>query len=116
MTNLLFVYGTLKGTKRPGLKYKNEAIINGCMYHLGWYPGVKTEGKGVVHGEVFEVIDNDAWRHLDAYEGVSAGLYKRIEVETLEGEKVQVYEYNGHVREESLVANGVWKPENDTIQ
>lgn len=104
---LLFVYGTLMGSKRPGIKYVSEAIINGTIYDLGAYPGVKTEGIGTVHGELYEVKEY-AWKGLDAYEGCPH-LYKRVVTETIDGIRCYVYHFNGLVREERLIEDGIWK-------
>ena len=84
----IFVYGTLKrGCKNhhhlAGQSYIGEArTARGFrLYHLGDYPGMvadPTDHEGVT-GEVWEV-DAAMLAHLDDFEGVSEGLYRRDQV------------------------------------
>ena len=81
----IFVYGTLKrGCKNhrnlAGQTYAGEArtVPGFRLYSLGDYPGMAadpTDFEGVT-GEVWEV-DDDMLVQLDAFEGVSEGLYRR---------------------------------------
>lgn len=71
----LFVYGTL----RPALAYGESlhlitglnligaATVPGQLYDLGEYPGL-TNGKGLVHGDVLEIVNFDRLAAIDAYE------------------------------------------------
>lgn len=87
----LFVYGTLKrGCKNhrhlAGQTFVGEArsVPGYRLYDLGDYPGViaaPTDMAGVT-GEVWSV-DDAALAHLDEFEGVSEGLYRRERIRLL---------------------------------
>jgi gamma-glutamylcyclotransferase (GGCT)/AIG2-like uncharacterized protein YtfP len=122
------VYGTLRKGERADLArqankfdvtYLCKDRINGKLYHLGAYPGVKTESKSFdpklpcVTVEVFHIRDESIIAILDAYEGYNSdnpehGLYNRIEVESEDGRIVWVYIYNGPVTPDQLIESGDW--------
>lgn len=83
----VFVYGTL-GT---GVK---DDMIQGDLYDLGAFPAAinVNSSNNTLWGEVIEVPEYYL-QHLDVYEGVSAGLYRRIRTTTLRGVEAWVYEY-----------------------
>lgn len=117
--DLVFVYGTLKRgqtadlSKNHNTEFVAEDAINGFIYDLGWYPGVKAtsgpfdRGMPAVHGEVFRINDAMVGLALDAYEGYP-GLYTRIETETAGGRKVWVYVYNHEVAADHAIPSGAW--------
>ncbi|HSI07642.1 MAG: gamma-glutamylcyclotransferase [Rariglobus sp.] len=81
----LFVYGTLKrGCKNhhhiAGQTYVGDArsIAGYRLYNLGDYPGMVTDATDTagVTGEIWSV-DDAAIAHLDDFEGVDEGLYRR---------------------------------------
>lgn len=83
MTNLLFVYGTLKkGKGNSGfLKdafFLNTAKIKGVtMYNLGAFPAVVENGEYTVSGEVYK-IDTKILKHVDALEGHPSFYTRKI--------------------------------------
>ncbi|MFM8336378.1 MAG: gamma-glutamylcyclotransferase [Opitutaceae bacterium] len=88
MSTLLFVYGTLKRgccnhAHLSGQQFVGDArTVPGHRLHdMGGYPGLITaaEEPGSVEGEVWSV-DPKALTHLDAFEGVAEGLYRRAPV------------------------------------
>ena len=88
MKTLLFVYGTLKRGCRNhanlvGQRFVGEArTVPGHRLHdMGGYPGLITaaEEPGGVEGEIW-LVDAQALAHLDAFEGVAEGLYRRAPV------------------------------------
>lgn len=111
----IFVYGTLRPGKPAERKMTAKsrhigiAEINARMYNCGWYPGIKLsdDPTEMVHGDVFEVIDDTIGPELDAYEGYPH-LYGRKKVALLDGRKAWVYEYNHPVDETSRVESGIW--------
>jgi gamma-glutamylcyclotransferase (GGCT)/AIG2-like uncharacterized protein YtfP len=135
--DFIFVYGTLRRGERAdlskqshnfGVKFCSIDRINGRMYHLGAYPGVKpltppeiaqTSG-GEFHdklptisGEVFLVLNASVVAIMDAYEGYDSdeparGLYDRHEVEAESGKTVWVYTYNPMVTADQLIESGDW--------
>ena len=87
MSELLFVYGTLKrGYCRSYVlqdaKYLGEVSTqaNYALYDLGDYPGIVHEqGAGMIKGELYQVC-GAMWSQLDEVEGVEIGLFHRDEV------------------------------------
>jgi gamma-glutamylcyclotransferase (GGCT)/AIG2-like uncharacterized protein YtfP len=128
--DFIFVYGTLRHGERADLtkqahffnikiKDMGKDAINGEMFHIGCYPGIKlTSGefdpkKPMVIGEVYLIRDASIVAILDAYEGYDAddpsrGLYDKIQTETANGRTVWVYTYNPPVRREQLIESGDW--------
>eukprot|EP00007_Cunea_sp_BSH-02190019_P007662 CAMPEP_0174237604 /NCGR_PEP_ID=MMETSP0417-20130205/8701_1 /TAXON_ID=242541 /ORGANISM="Mayorella sp, Strain BSH-02190019" /LENGTH=113 /DNA_ID=CAMNT_0015316379 /DNA_START=55 /DNA_END=393 /DNA_ORIENTATION=+ len=84
MRDRLFVYGTLKRGQESPLRemmsrlatFVSEATINGKLYKVSYYPGLflSASAENVVHGEVFEVHDDELLHELDLYEGIDAAL------------------------------------------
>jgi gamma-glutamylcyclotransferase (GGCT)/AIG2-like uncharacterized protein YtfP len=126
--DLVFVYGTLRRGERAsltkefyqyGVTFVGEDIINGKMYHLGGFPGIKVtniqfnDSDPRIHGEVFLIRDQSIIAVLDAYENYDEesplnGMYDRVEVETFKGRPVWVYVYNGPVLEAQRIQSGDW--------
>lgn len=130
----IFVYGTLRRGERADLAkqarnfsvdYMGTDRINGRLYHLGSFPGVKIIGSDLpftdemetVTGEVFRVRDVSIGAMLDAYEGYVPpedrkpeypGLYDRRQVQSDKGRTVWVYTYNHPVIEEQRIESGDW--------
>ena len=85
----VFVYGTLRmGQERdinrlqPAPVFIGEGQINGTLYELGTYPGIRLGGQDWVQGEVYQ-INPELERQLDEIEEVwpqQTGEYARCEV------------------------------------
>lgn len=117
--DLLFVYGTLRIGEHASLqdslmaKYIGEDKINGLLYNLGYYPGLKTVpghfnlGEPFVTGDVFRLLDQSIIEILDHYENYPH-LYNRVETETAAGLHVWVYTYNHDVSPDQLIKSGDW--------
>lgn len=132
--NFLFVYGTLRrgeaadlsqGRAAYGAKFIEKDRINGEIYNLGWYPGVKLlpslppsslfDSSGpTVTGDVFRITDESITPILDAYEGFPS-LYNRHKVETENGFIAWVYTYNGVPTPDRLIPAGDWQMRNSSI-
>lgn len=134
----IFVYGTLRRGERAdlskqarnfGVDYVGLDKINGQLYHLGGFPGVKTIDEGepfiwdkalpCVVGEVFRIRDLSIAAMLDAYESYRAddptgGLYNRCQVGTEKDRKVWVYTYNHPVIDDQRIESGDWCKNRDT--
>ena len=128
--DFVFVYGTLRKGERAheimtkmlegAVTFVAEDIINGRLYHIGAYPGIKTEPCSYdkrgpkVYGEVYLIRGPSVTPILDGYEGYiedfpEKGLYNRIQTETRKGREVWVYTYNPPVRDEQFIETGDWK-------
>jgi gamma-glutamylcyclotransferase (GGCT)/AIG2-like uncharacterized protein YtfP len=126
--DLLFVYGTLRLGEAADLSKKEfgngishatfvkEDRINGNLYDLGWFPGVKrTFGEvpfeaelPTVVGDVFRLDSDTIADQLDGYEGFP-NLYGRSQVQTESGLIVWVYTYNGAAHPDRAIPSGDWK-------
>lgn len=129
---MLFVYGTLRPGERASLTSSRLSfdvellggdMVNGKLYHLGGYPGVKLvsaplsvfdKNLDTVKGEAF-LLKNDAIHSvLDAYESYrpddpEGGLYNRVRLHSICGRVLWVYVYNHPVLEEQRILSGDWK-------
>ena len=99
MTNILYVYGTL----RPG--EPGTVQVPGKLYDLGWYPGLILGGDETVTCEKVNVKDFQA---VDHYEGFNPddtveSLYIRKKYE--DG---WIYEYNQEFNPNKLIECGDW--------
>jgi len=101
----LFAYGTLMRKMSAhaliaGLvRFIDTGTITGLLYDLGEYPAA-VEGQGIIHGELYEVIDPRLWDELDRYEGCNSDepeetLYRRktVSVKTTADESVEAMTY-----------------------
>jgi gamma-glutamylcyclotransferase (GGCT)/AIG2-like uncharacterized protein YtfP len=117
----IFVYGTL----RPGqgsasymagrAKHLSSTRVNGLLYELGWFPGMKTivpenefitEAPTVI-GDLFEIEHPGLPDELDSYEGYPS-LYDRKELLTEEGVRAWTYIYQPSVEGKDIIPTGDW--------
>lgn len=113
MSNLIFVYGTLKKggalhSHLSGATHIGDYVTPAeyTMYDLWHYPGVTHKGTTAIHGEVYEV---DNFDYLDVVEGYP-NLFTREEIKTPYGD-AQIYLYNVNPEHEffySFIPSGVW--------
>lgn len=107
----IFVYGTLKTGHGANSIINNRAEficedrIEGSLYNLGAFPGYKTEGSGMVSGEVWEITDEALPAMLDNYENYPS-LYDRVKVRTEKGYTCWVYVLNQEA--DIVIEEGVW--------
>jgi gamma-glutamylcyclotransferase (GGCT)/AIG2-like uncharacterized protein YtfP len=80
---VLFTYGTLmRGFRLHRLlagraELLGRGQVRGRLVDLGSYPGAVPDAAGVVHGEVYRVVEPALWATLDSAEGPQ---YHRREV------------------------------------
>jgi len=117
----VFVYGTLRrGQERdinrlqPTAIFRGDGKINGILYDLGSYPGVRLGGEHWVQGEVYQVTP-ELERQLDAIEEVwpqQTGEYVRRQVTVqCAGAALTclVYEVaEAHIKGKVIIASGDW--------
>lgn len=122
----IFVYGTLRRGERADLNASQKAFdvkfvgtdsINGLLFNLGSYPGLKLitnpgdefrSSHDSIVGDLFKVMDASITAVLDAYEGYPV-LYNRCQVETLSGKTAWVYTYNPEVPFDQVITSGDWR-------
>jgi gamma-glutamylcyclotransferase (GGCT)/AIG2-like uncharacterized protein YtfP len=120
---LVAVYGSLRrGLGLPDLPAEVSSIIGdlgpcrieGELYDLGEYPGLRL-GRGEVVGELFQVAGgHGAFALLDEYEGfdpadADGSLYLRRLVRLLKpAVNAWIYVYNSEPRAEARIASGDW--------
>lgn len=101
----LFAYGTLMRKMSAHsliagrVRFIDTGTITGLLYDLGEYPAA-VEGQGIIHGELYEVIDPRLWDELDRYEDCNSDepektLYRRktVSVKTAAYESVEAMTY-----------------------
>jgi putative glutamine amidotransferase len=135
MSELLFVYGTLRPGHAPasvaayvdGCRCVGEGSTSGRLYDLRNYPGaiVDAAGEGKIFGQVLALPDERTLRRLDAYEGYDPrdpgnSLFVRTECDvTLDGGggggaaravRAWVYVYNRDVSDARLIPEGRYHP------
>lgn len=112
----VFCYGTLKRDfpahyLMGDSKFLGEATTQSrfVLYDHGGFPGLaETEGdKGCVHGELYDVSEA-VLKDLDRYEGVSHGLFRRGEVELIDGSTAMAYFYNRETDYSKIIPSGEW--------
>lgn len=99
------VYGTLRPNRGK------TVLVEGALFDLGWYPGIRLGAEGQVVCEIIEADDVEL-RRLDAYEGFNPdhpadSLYLREEIE-IEGEKTFIYVFNQSFDGFEPIKNGDW--------
>jgi gamma-glutamylcyclotransferase (GGCT)/AIG2-like uncharacterized protein YtfP len=116
-----FVYGTLRNGllwgKPFGMKV-GEATAPGVMYQIGWFPGVRFDQDGTVHGVVFENVSEGALQDLDRYESVSSGLFERVKIPVTLGDGFQLTcsAYQPRldiVKSDRIIPSGDWTHRDD---
>ncbi len=117
---LIALYGTLRDAElrrelglTPRLRRLGRCRLQGIMHNLGPYPAL-VEGKGVVHAELFEVLDRDAFPIMDAFEEYDPkrpklSSYLRVRVRLAVPDlECWVYRYNRPLRGVPRVLGGDW--------
>ena len=117
---LIALYGTLRDAnvrRELGLTGRVRRLgrcrLQGVMHDLGPYPAL-AEGKGVVHGELFEMLDGGVLAVMDAYETFDAARpklsdYIRVRVRLTDPDlECWIYRYNRSLRGVPRVLGGDW--------
>ena len=111
MTDLLFVYGTLRSEfdnqyarlLRAQAEFLGKATVQGSIYRVEFYPAYRREPTGEVRGEVYRLTSADATlAALDDYEGEA---FARVQVETSRGD-AWIYQYRGEPAAEARISSG----------
>jgi gamma-glutamylcyclotransferase (GGCT)/AIG2-like uncharacterized protein YtfP len=119
----VFVYGTLRRGGRndinrlePAPLYVGMGEVQGCLYHIDWYPGLTLGGQEAVTvvGEVYR-ITTELEGVLDRIEGIVPGVeaeyFKREVAIEVQGRPLPclVYEINPvRVRDRQRIGHGDW--------
>jgi gamma-glutamylcyclotransferase (GGCT)/AIG2-like uncharacterized protein YtfP len=95
------------------LRLIGKATLEGSLFDLGEYPGM-VPGKGRVCGELYQVVDREAFEVLDRFERYDASnlddsLYIRRAVRLVSPSvDAWVYMYNGEISEAPHITSGDW--------
>lgn len=119
LKNIVAVYGTLRyggsaNNLMEGCEHLGRDTINGKLYSLGAYPGIKLGGAETVVVDIYSIPSPVVLERLDRYEGYfkddhTNSLYVRKEVMTNEsGLTVWCYEFVEEVYDELPVPSGDW--------
>lgn len=97
------------------LVFVGECRWTGHLYDLGAVPGAVPNEEGILHGELFRVKRDRAWRVIDRYEGYDAAreeaspyVRRRVSLEAPSTRTAWVYWYNGDVDGAPRVPSGDW--------
>ena len=115
--HFVFIYGSLRrgnegsmSTRFPNSRFIAEAKVNGNLYDLGPYPGLRLEeSNSIVTGEIYEV-DGDLLNELDEFEASSNYVRKQVEL-SIAGQKTSGWVYEpdpDFYRFEKLITSGDW--------
>ena len=121
LNRAVFVYGTLRAggsndIRRywPAPRRIGAAVIAGCLYDFGDWPGLRLDGTGSVMGEVWR-IDPSVEPLLDALEGIrpdGSGDYRKRQVAVQVGShsiNCLVYEIQAdRIAGRALIPGGDW--------
>lgn len=109
----VFVYGSLRqgasnGFRMEGAELLGAGAVNGRLYRVDWYPGIKLTGDGdEVIGEIYRVSDA-MMAALDEYEG-GEYLKKSAQVRGCpKCDQAIVWEYQPAVENLERIASGDW--------
>lgn len=120
---LLALYGSLMRSVGPRLRelglegrmqWLGPCRLRGSLLHLGDYPGL-VAGSGMVHGELWRLLDAGVLKVLDAYEDCvppppAQPEYQRRRVQLVEPERdAWVYQYVRAPCKAPTVASGDWR-------
>lgn len=123
ITDLLFVYGTLRrdcpNGAHPqylaGAEFITSAQVRGKLYRVSYYPALVLDDGGWVQGEIYRLQNEQQLARLDAYEectypALPEQEYQRcvIHAQTANGEtfKVWVYAWQRPLENLPLIASG----------
>jgi gamma-glutamylcyclotransferase (GGCT)/AIG2-like uncharacterized protein YtfP len=126
MSDLLFVYGTLRRLSRHPMAqllaeqacFIGQGTVAGRLYNLGRYPGMTEAASKAdrVVGDVYRLADEDTIRELDEYESAESPLpsyFERglAEVVLTDARQVQamVYWFRGQVDETQRILSGDYR-------
>lgn len=124
MSDLLFVYGTLRRACPTGAHQKylanaefvDKGSVRGLLYRVSYYPALVLDQTGdPVIGEIYRLCDSHQLARLDAYEectypALPGQEYQRclVEVESGQGKRYSawVYTYLRSLASLPLIASG----------
>jgi gamma-glutamylcyclotransferase (GGCT)/AIG2-like uncharacterized protein YtfP len=127
MSQLLFVYGTLRRLSRHPMakfladraRFVGEATVPGQLFNLGRYPGLieSSSASDRVVGDVYELADgSETLRDLDSYEETESprpSVFERglAEVTLSDGRKLRamVYWFRGPVTDAQRIRSGDYR-------
>lgn len=107
MTDLLFVYGSLRSEfDNPHVRMLWEqgesmghATVRGSIFMVGQYPGYRREPEGIVHGELWRL--REPAKTLEALDDYEGSTYLRELADD-----AWIYVYQGEVLPDQLIASG----------
>jgi gamma-glutamylcyclotransferase (GGCT)/AIG2-like uncharacterized protein YtfP len=110
MLDLLFVYGTLRGSfdndyarlLRAGAELIGRAAVPGSIFRLDGFPAYRPLPSGLVRGELYKLNDPEATlRELDAYEGPD---FERVVINAVKD--AWIYQYKKSLPEKTRILSG----------
>ena len=101
MSDLLFVYGTLRSEfdnpyarrLRAEARLMGPATVAGSLFRISHYPGYRPDPPGEVHGELYRL--HDPARTLAALDDYEGEEYRRVAIPVSTGESAWIYRFEG---------------------
>ncbi len=97
------------------LSFAGPAVIEGELYDLGDYPGLRPGAERVL-AELYSILDVGVLQQLDEFEGVVSGrpdesfyLRKRVRLVEPTGQHAWVYVYNREPTPKARIDSGDWR-------
>lgn len=114
----VFVYGTLKKGNYNNrwlgdAEYQGEAITKHpkfSLYNLGHYPGMKSNGRQKIHGQVFLINDeiHKHLRQLESYPSMYREEWIQVILNETEEIKTLTYLYNHKTDDSKIIESAKW--------
>ncbi len=107
MEHKVFVYGILK----TGAAFDSPpSSVPGTLYcrSIALARFDDTDHGAMIQGEV-RTVGSDTLKDWDRLEGVAHGMYSRIRVTTIDGERCWAYQYEQSLRGAHVIGDGVWR-------
>jgi gamma-glutamylcyclotransferase (GGCT)/AIG2-like uncharacterized protein YtfP len=109
------VYGTLRrghgahSILRDCRFVETERVPCYDMFNLYGFPGIKKNKDNPlgIKVEIYDNVNDDTLAHMDHYEGVPRGMFRRDTVE-IGGEPTSLYVYNDNVEHFGKINSGDW--------
>jgi gamma-glutamylcyclotransferase (GGCT)/AIG2-like uncharacterized protein YtfP len=111
----VFVYGTLMPGRlrwphiEPHVAGHRPAAVPGTLLDTGHgYPALVLEGSGTVHGVALDLRPASAPAALDLLDDIEGRAYRRVEVTSAEGERLQTYVWVASTAGFEPIPSGRW--------
>jgi gamma-glutamylcyclotransferase (GGCT)/AIG2-like uncharacterized protein YtfP len=111
----VFVYGTLMPGRlrwpliEDHVAAHRPATVAGTLLDTGYgYPALLLDGRGTVHGVAVDLHAESAGEALDLLDGIEGQAYRRVEVTSAVGERLETYVWVASTDGFEPIPSGRW--------